>query len=70
MYIKEKEICAAYISKLNLNCEKKKLSTLLRGITLKHHGDLSCLNSLHFFRKENKLKSYEKCVKINIFVKL
>ena len=69
MYIKVKEICAAYISKLNLNCEKK-LSTLLRGITLKYQGDLSCLNSLYFFRKENKLKSYEKSVKINIFVKL
>ena len=59
LYIKEKEVCLAYISKINSNCEKqiiplmipneekegrnslavKKLSTLLRGITSKHHGD-------------------------------
>ena len=33
----------------------KKLSTLLRGITLKH-GDFYCLNCLHSFRTESKLK--------------
>ena len=38
----------------------KKLSTLLRGITLKHHGDFYCFNCLHSFRTENKLKSHEK----------
>ena len=38
----------------------KKLSTLLRGITSKHHGDFYCLNSPHSFRTENKLKSLEK----------
>ena len=38
----------------------KKVSTLLRGITSKHHGDFYCLNCLHFFRTENKLKSYQK----------
>ena len=27
----------------------KKLSTLLRGITSKHHGDFYCLNCLHSF---------------------
>ena len=26
LYIKGKEICPAYISKINSNCEKKKLS--------------------------------------------
>ena len=38
----------------------KKLSALLRGITSKHHGDFYCLNYLHSFRTENKLKSHEK----------
>ena len=27
----------------------KRSSTLLRGITSKHHGDFYCLNRLHFF---------------------
>ena len=38
----------------------KKLSTLLRGITRKYHKDCYCLNCLHSFRKEDKLKSHEK----------
>ena len=83
MHIKEIEIFPAYISKINLGCEKKKilllipneekeewhylvlktLSTLLGGITSKHHGDFYCLNCLHSFRTENKLKSYEKLCK-------
>ena len=41
----------------------KKLSTLLRGITSKHHGDFYCLNCLHSLRAENKLKSHEKICK-------
>ena len=41
----------------------KKLSGLLRGITSKHHGNFHCLNCLHYFRKENKLKSHEKICK-------
>ena len=81
MYFKEKEICPAYISKINSNCEKqtillmvlnkekegwnylavKKLSTLLRAITLKYNGNFYCLNCLHSFR--NKLKSHEKVCK-------
>ena len=48
----------------------KKLSTILSGITSKHHGDFYCLNCLHSFRTENKLKSYEKYVNIKIFVEL
>ena len=81
--IKEKEICPAYISKINSNCEKqiilliipnkekegwqylaiKKLSTLLRRITLKHQGDFYCFNCLHCFKIENKAKSHEKICK-------
>ena len=30
----------------------RKLSTLLKGITSKHHGDFYCLNCLHSFRTE------------------
>ena len=37
----------------------KILSTLLRGIASKHHNDFYCLNYLHSYRKENKLKSHE-----------
>ena len=32
----------------------KKLSTLLRGIISKHHGDFYCLNCLHSFATEKK----------------
>ena len=84
LYTKGKEICPAYISKINLNCKKqiillmilneelfqvwnylavKKLSTLIRGITSKHDGDFYCLNCLHPFRTEKKLKSHEKICK-------
>ena len=44
----------------------KKLSTLLRGITSKHHGDFYRLIYIHFFRPENKLKSMKKYVKIRL----
>ena len=38
----------------------KKLSALLRGITLKHQGDFFCLNCFHSFTIKNKLESHEK----------
>ena len=41
----------------------KKLSTLLRRLTSKHHGDFYCLKCLHSFRTGNKLKSPEKVSK-------
>ena len=41
----------------------KRLSTLLRGITSKDHGDFYYLNCLHSFRTENKLRSCEKICK-------
>ena len=79
-YIKGKEICRAYISKINSNCEKqvillmipnkekevwhylavKTFSAFLSGVTSKHSGNFYCLNCLHSYRTENKLKSYEK----------
>ena len=48
---------------------KKKMFTLLRGLTSKHHGDFYYLNCLHSFRRENKPKSHEK-VNIKIVVEL
>ena len=45
----------------------KILSTLLRVITSKHRGDFYCLNCLHSFRKENKLKSHKKVCKSKDF---
>ena len=41
----------------------KNLSTLLRTITSKYHGNFYCLNCLHYFRTENKLKSHENVCK-------
>ena len=38
----------------------KKLPALLKGITSKHNNDEYCLNCLHLFSTENKLKSYMK----------
>ena len=69
MYIKEKALCPAFISKINSNCEKKlivltisnykeevwhylavkKLSPLLREITLKNNGDFYCLKTVFNF---------------------
>ena len=36
------------------------LSRLLNGITSKHQDGFYCLNCLHSFATENKLKSHEK----------
>ena len=38
----------------------KKLSTLLRGVTSKHHGDFYYLNCFHSFATENKRESHKK----------
>ena len=35
------------------------MSTLFKGITSKHDGDFGCLNCLHSFRTENKLKNHK-----------
>ena len=39
---------------------EKKLSALLHGITSKRKGGFYCLNCLHSFRTENKLKYHQK----------
>ena len=41
----------------------KKLFALFKKITSKHTGDVYCLNSLHSFRTENKLKEHENVCK-------
>ena len=42
---------------------KKLLSKLLHGMTSKHKCDFNCLNRVHSFRTENKLKSHEEVSK-------
>ena len=54
---------------MTLSCSKK-LSTLLRVVTSKHHGDFYCLNCLHSFRTENELISHEKVCKIKDFCEI
>ena len=41
----------------------KQLSTILRGMTSKHHGDIYYLNCVHSFSTENKIASHEKVCK-------
>ena len=48
----------------------KKLSTLLRGVTSKHHGDFYCLKCFHSFRTKNELKSHEKVCKKKDFCRI
>ena len=45
----------------------KKLSAILREITSKNDDDFYCLNFLHSFRTENKLKFHEKVCKNRTF---
>ena len=52
-----------------LSCSKKNLSTLLKGVTSKHHCVFHCLNCLHSFRKK-KLNVMKKYAKIKVFVEL
>ena len=47
-------------------CCSKKLSALFYRNTSKYYGGFYCLNCLHSFRTENKLKSQEKFVRIKI----
>ena len=72
LYIKEKEICSAYISEINSNCEKQIILLMIlseltlsshemlpKSVTSKHHGDFFCLNCLHSFATKNKLEPHE-----------
>ena len=42
------------------NLTVKKISRLFRGITSNNNGDFYCLNCLHSFRTDNKLKEHER----------
>ena len=88
MYIKEKEICLASISKINSNCEKqiilfmipieekegwhylpvKNLSTLLTGMTLKHHDDFFAWIAFIPLEQKIHLNLMKNYVKIKISV--
>ena len=46
-----------------ISCSKK-LSTLLREITSKHHGNLNCSNCLHFLEEKTNLSLIKTYVKI------
>ena len=48
----------------------KKLSTLLREITSKHHGNFYCLNSLHSFATKKKLELHEKVYENKSFCRI
>ena len=46
----------------------KSLSALLKEITSNHKGDFYCLNCLHSYTTENKLKKHYNVCKIMIIV--
>ena len=48
--------------KMTLSCSKK-LPALFRGITSNNNGDFYCINCLHLYRTENKLKKHENICK-------
>ena len=52
---------------MTLSCSKNFSEELLHGVTSKHKGEFYCLNCLHSFRTENKLKSHEKVCKTKVF---
>ena len=54
---------------MGLSCTKKSFALLL-GITSKHKGNFYCLNCLHSFKTENKLKSHEKVCKKKDFCEI
>ena len=89
LYIKEKEICPAYILKINLNCAKQIILLIipneekerwhylaaerlsaLSETTSEHKDHFYCLNCLHSFRAEIKLKSHEKVCKNKDFCEI
>ena len=48
----------------------KSVSALLRGITGNNHDDICCLNSLHSYTTENKLKKYREICENHRYCKL
>ena len=48
----------------------KSISGLLRGITSNHNGDFHCLNCLHSYTIEEKLRKHERICNDNDFCHL
>ena len=48
----------------------KSISGLLRGITSNHNGDFHCLNCLHLYTTEEKLRNHERICNDNDFCHL
>ena len=55
-YILKRDICPAYVSKHNLNCEKQVILLMIPNGKVWFY----CLNCLHSFRTKNTLKSHRK----------
>ena len=55
--------------RMALSCSKK-ISPLLHRMTSRHKNGSCCLNCLHCFRMENKLKSHEKVCKNKDFCRI
>ena len=51
LYIKEKEICAGYISKINLNCEKQIILLMIPNEVKEDWDYLAVKNYLHHYNK-------------------
>ena len=62
LYNKSIALNVLYVShnseKMALSCYKK-LSAIFRLIRSNHNGDFYCINCLHSFRSENKLKNHK-----------
>ena len=73
---KEREICLTCILKCNSNREKNIFLIIFNKkdwqylAVKKYNGKFYCLNCLHYFRKENKLKCHEKGCKNKYFCRI
>ena len=63
LYTKEKEMCPAYISKINSSCEKQIILSIIPNEEKESWHYLAVAKYRHSFRTENKLKSHEKVCK-------
>ena len=83
LYIKEKEICSAYISEINSNCEKQIILLMIlseltlsshemlpKSVTSKHHGDFFVWIVFILLPQKTNLNLMNKYVKRKIFVEL
>ena len=58
------------MKKSGIILQPKKLSTLIRGMNSKHHGDFYCLNCLHSFLTAKKPESHKKLCENKDFCKV